>query len=183
MDIIELARRLDNLIRLGTIAEVDTAAKPAPLVRVSTGKLLTAWVPCFQIAAGAEQDVAAPSVGEGCLLLCPCGEPAQGFAFRGLPTEQHPSPDFTASQRVRRFADGALIRYDAETHKLEALLPPGATILVAAPGGMTVAGNLKVLGKVIATIDVEADGVSLKDHPTSGIRLGTETGGNPVATL
>ncbi|WMR36092.1 phage baseplate assembly protein V, partial [Metapseudomonas otitidis] len=41
-DFATLARLLENLIRLGTIAEVDHAAAR---VRVQSGQLLTGWLP------------------------------------------------------------------------------------------------------------------------------------------
>lgn len=41
--IAEISRLLENLVRLGTIAEVQHAP---PRVKVRTGGILTTWLPC-----------------------------------------------------------------------------------------------------------------------------------------
>lgn len=182
MNTADLTRRLDNLIRLGAIEAVDIEARPAPRVRVLTGRLLTDWLPYFMVAAGADRDAGAPTVGEGCVILSPGGDPAQGFVLAGLPTEAWACPNFNEGQRARHYRDGAVLRYDAEEHHLEAILPAGATFLLKSPGGLTFDGDVNVLGKITATVDVIAAGVSLKNHPTSGVIPGSAQSGPPVAT-
>lgn len=178
----ELQRRLENLICLGTIEAVDSAARPVPKVRVMSGRLLTDWLPYFMLAAGEDRDGAAPSIGEGCLIFSPSGDPAVGFVLAGLPTTEFPAPAFSEAQRVRQFRDGAVLRYDSEAHHLAALLPPGATFSIESDGGLTLKGDLDVLGKITATDDVVAAGVSLKDHPHSGVLRGGALTDPPEAT-
>ncbi|WP_022955769.1 phage baseplate assembly protein V [Perlucidibaca piscinae] len=182
MNTADLTRRLDNLIRLGTIEQVDVEAHPAPRVRVMSGRLLTDWLPYFMVSAGADHDAGAPSVGEGCVILSPGGDPAQGFVLTGLPTTLWPCPDFSDTQRARHFRDGAVIRYDSETHHLEVMLPADATCLVRSLGGLTIEGDVNVVGKLTASVDVIAAGVSLVEHPTSGVQAGSGQSGPPVAT-
>ena len=52
LDVIDLARRLANLLRLGTIEQVD---HPAARVRVRSGDIVTTWLPWFTWRAGAPQ--------------------------------------------------------------------------------------------------------------------------------
>ena len=64
---LEILRRLENLVRLGTIAEVRHA-KPAR-VRVKTGKVTTAWRPWFALRAGEDREWDPPTVGEPVILF------------------------------------------------------------------------------------------------------------------
>lgn len=182
MNTADLTRRLDNLIRLGKIEVVDIEARPAPKVRVLTGRLLTDWLPYFMVAAGADRDAAAPSVGEGCVILSPGGDPAQGFVLAGLPTEAWTCPNFSEVQRARHYRDGAVLRYDSEMHHLAAILPAGATFSLESDGGLTITGDVDVIGKITATVDVVAAGVSLKDHPHPGVLRGAALTDPPEAT-
>lgn len=178
----ELQRRLENLIRPGTILAVDSEARPIPKVRVLSGRLETGWLPYFMLAAGEDRDGAAPSVGEGCVIFSPSGEPAVGYVLAGLPTTDFPAPAFSEAQRVRQFRDGAVLRYDSETHHLAAILPSGATFSLESNGGLTINGDVDVIGKITATVDVVADGVSLKDHPHPGVLRGAALTDPPEAT-
>lgn len=178
----ELMRRLDNMIRLGTVEEVDASAKPAPLIRVISGRLLTGWIPYFLLAAGEDRDGYAPSKGEGCVVFSPAGDPAQGFALCGLPTDQYPAAAFDQSKRVRQYRDGAVVRYDSEEHHLEATLPAAGKMTLIAPGGIKIVGDIELIGKLMASQDVTAAGISLVNHTTSGVRAGGDQSGPPVAT-
>ena len=53
MNLVELLRLIHNLIRLGTIAEVDHARAR---VRVQSGELLTNWLPWIEARAGTTRD-------------------------------------------------------------------------------------------------------------------------------
>ena len=57
----ELARLIENLIRLGTVAEVQVEP---PRVRVKTGNVTTAWRPWFALRAGADREWDPPTIGE-----------------------------------------------------------------------------------------------------------------------
>lgn len=74
------ARMLENLIRFGTIAEVQMVP---PRVRVKTGDLLTGWLPWLALRAGADVDWDPPTVNEQVLLLSPSGQLANGGRRHG----------------------------------------------------------------------------------------------------
>ena len=71
----ELARLIENLIRLGTVAEVQVEP---PRVRVKTGNVTTAWRPWFALRAGEDREWDPPTVGEQVILFSPSGNLAQG---------------------------------------------------------------------------------------------------------
>ena len=79
--IAEIRRRLDNMIRSGTIAEVDhgdPAQGRPPLCRVKTGTITTGWLPFFTRRSGSTKEWDPVSVGEQCTILSPSGELTQG---------------------------------------------------------------------------------------------------------
>ncbi|BAU74388.1 phage baseplate assembly protein V [Metapseudomonas furukawaii] len=153
----ELARRLDNLIRLGTIAEVDHAAARC---RVKSGRLLTTWLPWIALRAGGTLDWNPPTVGEQCLLFSPSGETAQALVLTGLYSDAHRAPEKSPDLHRRQYPDGAIIDYDHATHALDATLPGGATVMLQATGGVTIEGDVTVDGKLKVTGDAEIEGTA-----------------------
>ena len=59
---LEIVRRLENVVRLGTVAEVryETPAR----CRIKTGDLITDWLPWTTARAGGDRSWWAPEVGE-----------------------------------------------------------------------------------------------------------------------
>ncbi|WP_287031349.1 phage baseplate assembly protein V, partial [Pseudomonas sp. UBA6310] len=84
----ELARLIENLVRLGTIAEVQVTP---PRVRVQTGTLTTAWLPWLALRAGTAKEWDPPTVGEQVVLLSPSGVLSQGVAVTGLFSDENPA--------------------------------------------------------------------------------------------
>jgi phage baseplate assembly protein V len=126
----ELTRRLDNLIRPGTIAEVDhgdPAQQKPPLCRVQTGNITTGWLKWFVSRAGSTRDWDPVTVGEQCVVFSPSGEPDQGFALVGLYSTANPAPSNSPNKHLRRYPDGAVVEYDHSTHHLRAILPAAGT--------------------------------------------------------
>lgn len=173
----ELARRLDNLIRPGTIAEVDHGRA---LCRVDAGDLLTTWLPWFSRRAGSAREWDAPSIGEQCIVLSPCGESTAGFVLVGLYSEAHPAPASSASVWRRAFPDGTVIEYDHAEHALTAHLNEQGSATLIAPAGVTVVGDVAVTGTITASDDVVAASISLKQHRHGGVQGGGSNTGTPV---
>lgn len=171
LDLGEVARRLMNVIRPGTVAEVDLPAARAR-VRYATGEdgpVLTGWLPWIA-AAGEDRDWRPPSIGEQVLILSPCGELSAGWILPGAYRDDFPAPDSSAAKRVMAYRDGAIVSYDSEKHELSAVLPEGGKASIAAPGGLSVTGdteidgdlsvdgNLSATGKIEAKGDIKAGG-------------------------
>lgn len=154
MNIADLVRRIENMIRPGKIAQVQHS----PLrVRVATGGLLTGWLMVFAQRAGEDRTWDPPSVNEQCLVLCPSGNPEQAFALVGLNGDDFPAPDDSPDRHRRAYRDGAVIDYDTKTHALRAVLPEGGTFELVATGGSRIVGPVHIEGPLHATEAVSTD--------------------------
>lgn len=129
----ESTRQFLNGIRKGSVESVSGA-----MCRVVSGDLHTDWIQWFVPFAGETIEWLAPSIGEGVMLLCPSGDPAQAVALRGFYSEDFTPPSLSLDTHTRRYRDGAIVEYDFAAHSLKATLPEGATVLIDAPGSVTV---------------------------------------------
>ena len=138
----ELLRLIENLIRLGTIAEVD---HEAARVRVKSGELLSAWVPWVNGRAGTTRDWNPPTKGEQCVLFSPGGDTANAFATPGLFQQAHPAPSNNPALIGRWYPDGTRVEYDHE-NRLEV------------KGSLTanVGGDMKATVKGVASVDAKS---------------------------
>jgi phage baseplate assembly protein V len=193
-DLATLARLLENLIRLGTIAEVDhgdPAQQQPPRVRVQTGTLLTAWLPWLTPRAGADREWNPPTIGEQVILLSPSGQLANGVAICGLFSDLIPANGDRAALHRTTYRDGAVIEYDSAAHHLRAILPATGTTELESLGGISIkgdishqgnysqTGNQTITGAVSVTDDVTANGISLVNHRHGGVQPGAGTTGTP----
>lgn len=172
MNTADLIRRLENLIRLGTVADVDPAK---PRCRMKTGGLVTAWLPCFTLRAGEDRTWDPPSIGEQGIVFSPSGDPATGAVLVGLNSDAFPAPDDNPNRHRRTYRDGAVIEYDTESHTLRATLPDGGQVDIVAPAGVTILGDVTVTGLVTVSEDVVAAGISLVQHVHGGVLTGGAT--------
>ncbi|MDF3821711.1 phage baseplate assembly protein V [Leptospira sp. 96542] len=151
----EIYRLLNNLIRLGTVTEVDG---PSARVRVSSGNLLTDGLPWLAPRAGGARVWSAPTVGEQCVVLCPGGNPACGIVLLGLFSDEAPAPSDDLSKHLIQFGDGATVQYDEAAHALAAVLPAGGAASIDAPGGIRLKGAVSIEGGLAVAGDVAVDG-------------------------
>ena len=179
---------LGDLLRLGTIAEVDPASATC---RVTVGEILTGPLPWLAPRAGGVAVWSPPQVGEQCLLLCPEGDTLAGLVLVGLFSNSFPAPSSDPDLVLVQFPDGATLGYHFGTHRLEAALPSGGTAHVQADGGLTIVGDVTITGNVsiegdaIASgtltgqTDVVGSGISLKGHTHGGVSSGSAKTGGP----
>ncbi|EOK5393418.1 phage baseplate assembly protein V [Pseudomonas aeruginosa] len=177
MNIADLIRRLENLVRPGTIAEVDLAAARC---RVKTGGLTTGWLPWFAVRAGTTRDWDPPTVAEQCLVISPSGAPEHGFVLLGLFSDANPAPSSSGTLCRRTYPDGAVIDYDHANHRLSAILPDGGQAELQATGGITILGDVAITGLVTVSEDVIAAGISLVNHRHGGVQSGSAKTGVPT---
>ncbi|ODN55785.1 baseplate assembly protein [Acinetobacter sp. 51m] len=205
----ELHRRLENVIRFGTIKTIHPA-KPFTTVTVTIGAITTGKLRFLTLRAGKTKTWDPPSVGEEVMVLSPSGVLEMGVAIAGFNNEENPSPSDDLNKTIRVFEDGCIFTYDVASHELTAILPPGGKATLTADGGVTVNGdttingNVQVNGSVAMTgnntvggsqlvqgsshstgqfsteADVTAGTISLKSHKTSGVKAGDETSGDPI---
>ncbi|HBN8471193.1 phage baseplate assembly protein V [Pseudomonas aeruginosa] len=182
-DYAALSRLIENLVRYGTIAEVDEVKAR---VRVKSGDILTAWRPWLSARAGEDREWNPPTVGEQVVYLSPSGNLAQGIAICGLFSDSKPANGDRPALHRTTYRDGAVIEYDSAAHFLRAILPSGGTTELVSTGGITLTGdithkgnytqtgNQTVTGNVTVSDDVVAAGISLVEHVHIG-NLGAPT--------
>lgn len=169
----------DQLIRLATVASVDLAAARCTLRLADGDDGETGPLPWLESRMGATRVWSPPTVGEQVLLLCAGGELGAGVILRGLFCDAFPPPGDSLTELIL-FGDGARLSYDPQAHALAFTLPAGATMAIEADGGIAITGDITLTGKLSATDDVVAAGISLKTHKHSGVQAGAAQTGVPV---
>ncbi|WP_419685780.1 phage baseplate assembly protein V [Burkholderia theae] len=151
-DFADLNRRLESLLREGTVIDVDHGARR---VRVESGGLETDWIRWLAQRTGDSIEWDPPTIGEPGLLLCPSGEPTTGLFLPGVYCDGHDAPSSNPNEHVRIYPDHARISYDFAAHALTATLPAGATVHVVAPGSVTVETETATVKAKSVTLDAD----------------------------
>ena len=151
----ELARLIENLIRLGTVAEVQVEP---PRVKVKTGNVTTAWRPWFALRAGEDREWDPPTIGEQVVLLSPSGNLAQGVVLTGLFSDLIPANGEREGLHRRTYRDGAVIEYDSIAKHLRATLPGTAELTAVGDISLTSGGKIQIT----ATGDVVITGANVR---------------------
>lgn len=204
MDLVELSRRLENLIRIGTIHSVDHAAVRC---RVQSGALVTQWLPWIEGRAGETTTWNPPTVGEQAVVFSPSGEPAGGIVFYGVPSDAKHPPSHAPEKHVIKFPDGAVFSYDHAARHLEITGIATATIVASESitldtplthiTGQCVIDDLLTYGNGLAGTgggngnnitgafthtdgDLSSNGIVLHTHRHTDVYPGSGTSGVPV---
>lgn len=171
--IAELRRRLDNMIRPGTIYAVDADSKRC---RVKSGELLTDWLRYFVGRAGSVRRNSDPTLNEQCVVFSPSGEMGAGFVLVGLNSDEYPGPSNNPQLDSTTYADGAWFGYDQGSGDCTVMMTAQGQINISAPGGINITGPVNITGLVTVTDDVIADGISQVNH-THKIKNGSSAPG------
>ncbi len=151
-DLGELQRLLANLIRIGTIAELDeTSAR----VKVRVSGLTTDWLAWGAGRAGKTRSWSPPQLGEQVLLASPYGDLSQAVVVCSLFQDAMPAPAASKDQETTVYPDGAKQDYNSATHQYLFEVPAGGKI------------TLKVGG---TTLELRADGTTLTTPAFSGVQ-------------
>jgi phage baseplate assembly protein V len=187
-DLSTLARLIENLIRLGTITAVQM--KP-PRVQVKTGSLTTGWLPWIAPRAGADCEWNPPTVDEQVILFSPSGQLGNGFVLTGLFSDHILANGDREGLHRSTYRDGTVIEYDSIAHHLSATLTDDGTTNLTSRGGIHIVGpithegdyiqtgNQTITGKVTASEDVVAAGISLVNHLHGAVMPGPGKTGKP----
>lgn len=154
MNLVEISRRLENLIRIGTIAEIDHASHR---VRVKSGELLTQWLMWRTDRAGATRSWNPPTVGEQVMILSPSGELGNGIVIPSIYSDAFDSVSADPDLHIVEYPDGARISYNHQTSTLMATGIKTATVTASesvtadtpmthCTGNALIDGNLTVGG-------------------------------------
>lgn len=116
MDLAELIRLLENVVRTGTVTEIDEGKWR---VRVQSGELETTWLRWNAQRAGAFKVWVPPAIGEQVWFLCLSGNTDVAFIGGSLYSADNPAPGASRNEMVVTAPDGAKFRYDAEVGALQ----------------------------------------------------------------
>jgi phage baseplate assembly protein V len=143
--IVELERKLVNMIMDGVIAELDEDAARVKVQYAEDdkgGPVLTDWLPWFANRAGPDRDWNPPEPGEPVVIFSLNGDLAQGRVMPALYSDTYPAPANKKTVRRVEFADGGFAEYDRGTGKwkvsaegLATLIGKGGIELVGKNGG------------------------------------------------
>lgn len=186
---LEILRRLENLVRVGTIAAVRHG-RPARC-RVRTGNLTTNWVPWLTARAGGlkRRQWWPPVVGEQCLMLAPGGDLLNAVALPGIYSDANPQASDDPKKCRTDWSESDYMEHDSEFSQLlvscygsiifqvqSSVIEIGADFIRLAAGG----GQL-IVDKNGATAlpDAIANGISLVNHVHGDVRKGSDDSGKP----
>jgi phage baseplate assembly protein V len=152
----DLRRRMANIIRIGTVVEVDYAKAVA---RITIGELKTTWLPWI-LRAGDDQSWHGVDIGEQVLVLAPSGDLAQGVI---LPSLHKETPVCQGNIHSMTFKDGSHIVFDRDTGDLQAVITGNLTA--------SVAKNIKatcqtLVAECAATATIKAPAITLDGNVT-----------------
>lgn len=151
----DLGRRLANIIRIGTIFEIDFETAKA---RVKIGDLETDWLPWINSNSGSNNSWNPPEIDEQVMLLSPSGELNQAIILPSL--YKNNASENSANIQSKTFKDGSKVTFNHSSGNLD----------------VNIKGNTTINVNGAATI--EASNIVLKGN----IDLG-ESGGKPIARI
>ncbi|TPQ33418.1 phage baseplate assembly protein V [Cupriavidus pinatubonensis] len=149
MDFAEIARLIENLLRIGVVTAVRHGTPPR--VRVQTGGITTDWLPWMELRAGGTRTWSPPTEGEQVLLLSVSGDLRNAVILTGIPSDQHDVPSHSAVETVTEYPDGARTVYDHAAGALSVsgvktvVVEAATSVLVKCPD-TTFDGNVTVKG-------------------------------------
>lgn len=180
----EVMRIIANLIRTGTVTDVDADKW---LCRVKTGDLETNWLNWLTLRAGKSRTWWKPSVGEQVLVLAVGGELTTAFVLPGIYSDACPPPSTSEDAMVTAFPDGGWIEYEPETGRYR--VKAGASIIFDAPESIAIKTALLDIDADQTVINGEvtqsggalsSNGVVLDAHAHIGVIKGGDKTGGPV---
>jgi phage baseplate assembly protein V len=193
----ELTRRIENLLRIGTVAEVK-----GNLCRVKTGELLTQFRPFFTRRAGTAKTSWRPTVGEQVMLLSLSGDLTNAYILPALYSDENPEPDDNDNRERTVYPDGAVIEYDPDTSALKvsgiktASVQASERVTIDCPNsvftgnlqvkkkltvdqGAAITGAIAHNGKMTNSGGVSIDGINFGTHKHGDVQGGLGTSGGP----
>lgn len=146
MNTAELLRMLHNLVRLGTVEEID---HDRAVARVRMGAILTGWLPMLPARAGGTRTWHPLDLGEQVVVLSPAGDLSHGMIIATRNQTAHPPPDSSPSTHVIEYPDGSVIRYDHEAHHLEADVQGSIHLKASGAIDITAGGHVTINGQEV----------------------------------
>jgi len=185
----EIMRLITNLIRTGTVSEVDPVNW---LCRVKTGDLETNWINWLTLRAGNTRTWWQPTVGEQVVLLSLGGNLETAFALPAIYSEAFPPPDYSEDGDTTEYSDGGFFQYDPARNLW--LIRGVKNVLVEGAENMelntkkfalnadeaVINAAMKINGAVTQSGGgMSSNGVVVHSHKHGGVKSGGDTSGGP----
>ena len=121
----EIARRLENVARIGTVEQIDY---PAGLCRVRSGEVLSDWLPLPASITANSVGWSPLAIGTQVLIASESGDLANAQIVQTFYNDVFAAPNTNPNEQSITFADGAVLSYNSETSTLTAQLPSTASV-------------------------------------------------------
>lgn len=186
----EIMRLITNLIRTGTVSDVDPANW---LCRVKTGDLETNWINWLTCRAGNTRTWWQPSIGEQVVLLSLGGNLETAFALPAIYSDAFPPPDYSENGSTTVFNDGGWFQYEPDTGQL--LIKNIKSVRIEAADGIQLitdqlgvdASRTLINSQTVMNGDVtqgggqmDSNGVIADKHAHDKVKAGGDISGEPV---
>lgn len=185
----EIMRLITNLIRTGTVSEVDPVNW---LCRVKTGDIETNWINWLTTRAGNTRTWWKPTVGEQVVLLSLGGNLETAFALPAIYSDAFPPPDYSENGATTEFQDGGWFQYEPETGQL--LIKNIKSVRIEAADGIQLiteqfgvdADQTRINSETVMNGAVtqsgggmSSNGVVVHTHQHGGVKSGSDMSGGP----
>jgi phage baseplate assembly protein V len=154
MNIAQLSRMIENMIRIGTVLEIDLTA---PRCRVKTGDLDTEWLRMPSRRAGQTRKWDPLTVGEQVIIISPSGVLESGLVMpMGIFSDAITPPSNSGDVEMTQYPDGAVLSYN---HSTSVLSITGINMLnIVASGDIVVSNDGDAVVNSKGKVDVTAGG-------------------------
>ena len=138
----DMARRLANMVRYGTVLEVNHETKS---VRIKSGDIETDWMRWPAGSANSrKRRWDPPTVGEQVCMLSPTGDMRQATFIPGIYRDEYDAPSADPDEDLAEYSDGAVISYNVGTHTLTANLQEDTSLIMDRTSIKATRGNASV---------------------------------------
>ena len=172
LNLVELKRRLENIVQVGQISATknqDGKALARVVVHdVGEDKRVTDFLPVISFANSFARVFFPIRAGEQVLVISLFGDANKGFILRSIFNKSCKEPDGASETKtIIEFEDGAILSYDTKSSTLEVLNQKNINVKVGVAVnvevGKTVVINVGQSAKIVApTVDIESTTTTIK---------------------
>lgn len=174
----QLNRQFQNQNSIGTVIAVDAAKGK---IRLKVGDNETDWISIPAMATGVVKIWRCPTIGEQFSLTAQGGELSNSVPQASLWSDDNPPPSTDPDEVFIQLGDQSIV---VNTKTGEANFKLTKCTFDCAEthfkGKVLVDETLDADGKITSKEDVEAQGISLTKHKTSGVKGGSDESGVPI---
>lgn len=186
----EIMRLITNLIRTGTVTEVD---RDNWLCRVKVGDLETNWINWLTLRAGGARTWWCPSPDEQVVVLSMGGNLETAFALPAIYSSQFAPPSNSVDGSVTQYPDGGWFEYEPATGRwhirgIKSMVIEAADNITLKTAEFVVEADItRINSEVVINGAVtrgggpmSSSGIVVDDHAHNKVKSGGDTSGGPV---